>query len=186
MCQRARGLCVKLCAGRWRQRSESERTTMDEAAKKEALRLFTYGLYAVTTGDDAEWSAFTANWLGQVSFDPPLVAVSVENTSHSLPIVRRTRRFAVNVYSAGQRELAGLLGKSYAKHPQKLDELRVERTAAGCPVLVDALAWVECAVEGELPAGDSTLVLGRVVEARVLRRDEEPLTMRAAGFRHAG
>jgi flavin reductase (DIM6/NTAB) family NADH-FMN oxidoreductase RutF len=44
---------------------------------------------------------------------------------------------------------------------------------------------VECAVESELPAGDSTLVLGRVVAAGVVRR-EEPLTMLAAGFRHAG
>src|SRR5689334_12379795 len=40
---------------------------MDENAKKEALRLFTYGLYAVTTGDAGTWNAFTANWLSQVS-----------------------------------------------------------------------------------------------------------------------
>lgn len=158
---------------------------MDENAKKEALRLFTYGLYAVTSGDAATWNAFTANWLSQVSFDPPLVAVSVENASVSLPIIRRAGRFAVNVLGAEQRELAGRLGKSFAKHPEKLDGLRIERTEAGCPVLLDGLAWVECAVEGELSAGDSTLVLGRVADARVLRR-AEPLTMLAAGFKHAG
>lgn len=158
---------------------------MDEAAKKEALRLFTYGLYAVTTGDMREWNAFTANWLSQVSFDPPLVALSVENDTTSLPIIRRTRRFAVNVYSADQRELAGLLGKPYARHPEKIEGLQMTRTETGCPVLQETLAWVECAVETEMPAGDSTLVLGRVVGAQVLRR-AEPLTMLAAGFKHAG
>ena len=158
---------------------------MDENAKKEALRLFTYGLYAVTTGDADTWNAFTANWLSQVSFDPPLVAVSVENASFSLPLICRAGRFAVNVFDAEQRELAGRLGKSFSKRPEKLDGLRVERTETGCPVLLDGLAWVECAVEGELPAGDSTLVLGRVTDARVLRR-AEPLTMLAAGFKHAG
>ena len=158
---------------------------MDENAKKEALRLFTYGLYAVTVGDASEWNAFTANWATQVSFDPPLVALSVENDSHSLPIIRRTRRFAVNVYRADQRELAGILGKPFARKPEKLDGLRVEFTDSGCPVLLDTLAWVECAVENELPAGDSTLVLARVVDAGVVRR-EEPLTMLAAGFKHAG
>lgn len=158
---------------------------MDEAAKKEALRLFTYGLYAITCGAGDERNAFTANWLSQVSFDPPLVALSVENASVSLPIIRRTGCFAVNVFAADQRDLAGRLGKSFAKHPDKLEELTFGQSETGCPVLLDTLAWVECAVESELPAGDSTLVVGRVVGASVLRR-AEPLTMLAAGFKHAG
>lgn len=158
---------------------------MDEALKKEALRLFTYGLYAVTTGDALEWNAFTANWVSQVSFDPPLIVISVENASVSLPLIRRTGHFAVNVFSAEQRDLAGKLGKSFAKHPEKLSELRAGTGTTGCPVLLDTAAWVECRVESELAAGDSTLVLGRVVGADVLRR-EEPLTMLAAGFKHAG
>src|SRR5260370_14431496 len=125
---------------------------MDEAAKKEALRLFTYGLYAVTTGDATHWNAFTANWLSQVSFDPPLVAVSVENASVSLPIIRATGHFAVNVLTAEQRELAGTLGKSLAQHPGKLDGLTRGTGEAGWPVVQEAAAWVECEVESELAA----------------------------------
>jgi flavin reductase (DIM6/NTAB) family NADH-FMN oxidoreductase RutF len=158
---------------------------MDDAAKKEALRLFTYGLYAVTTGDEHEWNAFTANWLTQVSFDPPLIAVSVENDATSLPLIRSTQHFAVNVLAAEQRELAGRLGKPFTRSPEKLNGLQRGAGETGCPVLLETLGWVECRVEGELPAGDSTLLLGRVIGARVLRR-EEPLTMRAAGFKHAG
>ncbi|HKV85410.1 MAG TPA: flavin reductase family protein [Ktedonobacterales bacterium] len=158
---------------------------MEDAIKKEALRLFTYGLYAVTTGDADAWNAFTANWLSQVSFDPPLVALSVENASVSLPMIRRSGVFAVNVYSAEQRELAGRLGKSLGRSPEKLVGMAREIGESGCPLLVDAIAWVECRMESELPAGDSTLVVGRVVGAGV-RRQAEPLTMRAAGFKHAG
>ena len=158
---------------------------MDEAAKKEALRLFAYGLYAVTTGTRENWSAFTANWCTQASFDPPLVALSVENDSHSLPIIQASGRFVVNVFAAEQRELAGALGKPYRRHPEKTQGLAVTFTASGTPALTETLAWVECAVEGSMPAGDSTLVLARVVDAAVLRRSE-PLTMLAAGFKHAG
>jgi flavin reductase len=89
------------------------------------------------------------------------------------------------VYSADQRELSGQLGKSLAKHPDKLANVRRGTGESGCPVLQEAEAWVECRVAGELPAGDSTLMLGRVVGAHVQRRDD-PLTMRAAGFKHAG
>ena len=153
--------------------------------KKEVLRLFTYGLYAITTGDLGHWNAFTANWVSQVSFDPPLVAVSVENASVSLPIIRSSGHFAVNVYNSDQRDLSGTLGKTFAKNPSKLASLQTEIGETGCPVLTLTLGWVECLVENEMPAGDSTLVLGRVVAARA-ERPGEPLTMRAAGFKHAG
>lgn len=158
---------------------------MDEAAKKEALRLFTYGLYAITAGDEQQHNAFTANWVSQVSFDPPLVVLSIENDSVSLPIIRRTGLFAVNVYNSDQRDLAGLLGKSYSKHPEKVDGLMFSTGETGCPVLSEGLAYVECRVQGEMLAGDSTLLLARVEGATVLRR-AEPLTMLAAGFKHAG
>ena len=92
---------------------------MDESVKKEVLRLFTYGLYAITTGDLGHWNAFTANWVSQVSFDPPLVAVSVENASVSLPIIRSSGHFAVNVFNSDQRDLSGTLGKTFAKNPSK-------------------------------------------------------------------
>lgn len=158
---------------------------MDEAAKKGALRSFTYGLYAITSGDEQQHNAFTANWVSQVSFDPPLVMLSIENKSVSLPVIRRTGLFAVNVYSADQRDLAGLLGKSFSKHPEKVDHLTFGIGETGCPVLLEGIAYVECRVQSEMAAGDSTLLLAQVEGAAVLRQ-AEPLTMLATGFKHAG
>lgn len=158
---------------------------MDETVKKEALRLFTYGLYAVSVGAGERRNAFTANWLGQVSFDPPLVALSVDNTSASLPMIREAQRFVVNVFGAEQRDLAGRLGKTLSRSPDKLDGVALAETPSGQPYLADTLGWVEVAVESETLAGDSSLLLGRVVDAGMLRRGEA-LTMLAAGFKHAG
>ena len=56
---------------------------MDETAKKQILRLFTYGLYAVTARDEDDVAAMTVNWATQVSFDPPLIAVSTARISSS-------------------------------------------------------------------------------------------------------
>ncbi|HEX6818437.1 MAG TPA: flavin reductase family protein [Ktedonobacterales bacterium] len=159
---------------------------MDDAVKKEALRLFTYGLYAVSVRAGERSNAFTANWLSQVSFDPPLLALSVDNTASSLELIRAARRFVVNVYGAEQRELSGRLGKTLSRSPDKLEGIALGETASGQPYLRETLGWVEVEVESETPAGDSTLLLGRVVDAGVQRHGEEPLTMRAAGFRHAG
>src|SRR5579864_7095320 len=100
---------------------------MDAATKKQVLRTFTYGLYAVSCADEGEVNIFTANWLTQASFEPPLLAISVENDSKSLPMIQRSRKFTVNVLRASQRELAGKLGKSAMQHPDKL--VGVEYTA---------------------------------------------------------
>ena len=66
---------------------------MDEAAKKTVLRLFPYGLYAVTAMDGAVASGMTANWLTQVSFEPPLVAVAMESDARTLQLVRAGGHF---------------------------------------------------------------------------------------------
>lgn len=157
---------------------------MDPAIKKQALRMFTYGLYAVTCIDGDEVNAFTANWLSQVSFEPPLLAVSVENDSKSLPMIEHSGKFAVNVLRSGQKALAGALGKSALKNPDKLANIPYD-IHEGSLVLRDAQAWVACEVRQSVPAGDSTLVLAEIVDAGVIA-EGAPLTMSEAGFRHAG
>src|SRR5437763_10311556 len=113
---------------------------MDVNLKEQVLRTFTYGLYAVGCANEGEVNIFTANWLTQVSFDPPLIAVSVENASKSLPMILRSRKFTVNVLRSGDRELAGKLGKSAIQHPEKLSGIEYDLGANGCPILREALA----------------------------------------------
>jgi flavin reductase (DIM6/NTAB) family NADH-FMN oxidoreductase RutF len=159
---------------------------MDIAAKKQALRLFTYGLYAVLCADEDEVNGFTANWLTQVSFEPPLVAVSIENNAKSLPMIEHSRLFTVNVLRSGQRELAGALGKSGFKHPEKMDGINYTREKQGYPILDEGLAWVACEVRNSVAAGDSTIVIAEVIDAGVVTEDDRPLSMAEAGFKHAG
>jgi flavin reductase (DIM6/NTAB) family NADH-FMN oxidoreductase RutF len=158
---------------------------MDTQLKRQVLRTFTYGLYAVSCADGGEVNAFTANWLSQVSFEPPLVAVSVENVTKSLPMIQHSGFFLINVLRSGDRELAGKLGKSGLKNPEKLKDIPYTLGPEGAPVLQDALVWVACRVQSYTPAGDSTLVVAEVVDVGQVG-EGEPLTMKEAGFKHAG
>src|SRR5207245_10666014 len=133
---------------------------MDEAAKKTVLRHFPYGLYALTVKHGGEEHGMTANWVTQTSFDPPMVAVAVENTSKTISMLRDAHHFAVNVFLEGQRELAGKLGRSSASTPQKLKGIKTKPApVSGAPILNDALGWVEFRVVATLQARDDTLVL---------------------------
>jgi flavin reductase (DIM6/NTAB) family NADH-FMN oxidoreductase RutF len=158
---------------------------IDPAARKSVLRMVSYGLYAVGVANGADRNMFTANWLTQVSFDPPLLALSVENDSHSIELVRRTGVFAVSVLEAAQKDEAGLLGKRWKLRPDKIEAVPTRSGITGCPILETALGYLECRVTAEVPAGDSTLFLAEIINAEVLR-EGRPLTMAEAGFRHAG
>src|SRR5919199_759181 len=159
---------------------------MDLDAKKKVLRSIVYGLYAlaVRRGDGAH--AMTVNWVTQISFEPPMIAVAVENESQTLPLLRAAKAFALSVYPTGARQLAGKLGRSSASVPNKLAGVAHHPApATGAPVLDDATGWLECRVLAEQESGDHVLVLAEVVEAGV-QRDAETLTLKETGFRYAG
>ena len=159
---------------------------MDPAIKKKVLRKFSYGLYLVTTGGREDHGAFTANWLVQSSFEPPLLMIAVEQDAHSLGVLRQSGVFAVHIFAAGQRELAGHFGRNTAKVGDKLAGHAARPGTTGAPLLEDTIGAVECRVVGEMPSGDHIVFVGEVVDAHLFREDGEPLTMAMAGFRYSG
>ena len=160
---------------------------MDDAAKKTVLSCFPYGLFAVTVKHGGDEHGMTANWVAQASFEPPMVAVAVENGSKTIAMIRDAHHFAVSVFQQGQRDLAGKLGRSSEQTTNKLKGIKTKPAPiSGAPILADALGWVECRVVATLPSGDHTLVLGEVVAAGVERDGAEPLTLAEAGFSYSG
>ncbi len=158
---------------------------MDTAAKKSVLRMFSYGLFAVTAKHGEEVSAMTVNWITQASFEPPMLALAVEQDSHSRKVIEASGAFAVNVYETGQRDLAGQLGKTQGKHPAKFNEVPHRAAPSGLPLLEAALGWVECRVVSSVPSGDHIVFIAEVVEAGV-NREGTPLTLKETGFRYFG
>jgi flavin reductase (DIM6/NTAB) family NADH-FMN oxidoreductase RutF len=160
---------------------------MDAAAKQTVLRHFPYGLYVVTVTAGGEEHGMTANWVTQAAFDPPMIVIAVENTSKTIGMIRDAHYFGVSLLAAGQRDLAGKLGRSSDQAPHKLKGIRTKPAPVSkTPVLADALGWVECRAVASLPAGDHTVVLGEVVEAGVENAAAQPLTLHEAGLKYSG
>ena len=134
--------------------------------RRRCLRLLTYGLYAVTARQGDEHGAFTANWLTQVSFEPPLLALSVENASHSIGLIRHSGIFTVNLLPAGSRAVAGLLGRRSSNLPRKLSHVEHDLGPNGCAVLAVALGYLECRVRASIAAGDSTVFIADVTDRK--------------------
>ncbi len=161
---------------------------LSASSQRQVLRLFTYGMYAVSAQANGIGNVFLANWLSQCSFDPPLVMASIQNDSRTLELIRTSGYFAVHVLASGQREFAGMLGKSSASRPDKLSHVRWQPSSlTGSPILQDTLGYIECRRVSETPAGDSVIIVGEIMHAEMLSDGElTPLTMRETGFKHFG
>ena len=139
----------------------------------------TQGVYVVGVAHGEVRNAFTAAWVMQVSFDPLLLALSINPHHSSYGLLREGRAFSVNVLKKGQLELAAHYGARAG--PDKLASLQWTMGRIGVPLLLESLAWFECQVVGEHPAGDHVLVLGKVIDGKLLDSKAEPMTYRETG-----
>ena len=160
---------------------------MDLQAKKIALRKIPHGVYVLGVAHNGQLNAFTATWLTQVSFTPPLVAVGVKKDSHSFEMIRDGKVFVVNLLGKDQKALAEHFVKPATVVGEKLRDVPYRPGAiTGAPVLDGALAFVECHVREIANAqGDHAVVIGEVVEAGV-HKDEPALTLMDTGWHYGG
>lgn len=158
----------------------------DAKVKETALRALTYGLVVVGSRADDEVNGMTANWITQVSFDPCLVAVAVENDAHTCDLLHRGGVYSVNVVPTGRVDLVERFVRPQRRVADKLGDVPFhEGKATGAPVLDEAVAAFECRVVGVHAAGDHTLFVGEVVGAE-LPAAGEPLTLRELGWHYGG
>jgi len=147
----------------------------------ELFRRLTLGVYVVGTAHGDRRNAFTAAWVMQASFDPPLLVLSINPQNASYPLLRSSGVFTVSVLKRGQIELARRLGAPAPIGEDKLSGIRWRPGRGGAPVLDEALAHFDCEVTAALPAGDHELLVARVVGGEILDRDGSPMTYAETG-----
>ena len=158
---------------------------MDLEAKKKALRSMTHGVYVVGVCEGGKLNAFTATWLTQVSFEPPLLAAGVRKDSVSFQMMDRSRVFTLNILGAGQKTLAQHFLKPAHLGGDKLAGVAHRVGKTGAPILEEAMACLECRVRMIVPAGDHSIIVGEVIEAEVYR-EGEALSLRETGWHYGG
>ncbi|GIW13570.1 MAG: flavin reductase [Tepidiforma sp.] len=161
---------------------------MDEqaqAAKKTLLRMIPYGLYVLGVRDGEEVSAAAINWVTQVSFTPPLVAMGVKKDSGAYALLQRSGQFALSFLESGQGDIAYAFFKPTVAEGSKINGQETETANNGAPVLAAAPGYIEGRVVGEVALGDHSCVVGEVTNA-VLRREAKVLTLDELGVKYGG
>jgi len=142
---------------------------MDSASFAEVLRKFPLAVSVVTVGRGGAENALTVSWATPASFEPPMFLVAVDRLHYSVDFVKSTRNFTVNVLAEGQEKLAGQFARQAMLGEDKLAGVAHREGQTGAPILTDAVAYFDCELAFFVEAGDHYLLVGRVVDAAVLR-----------------
>jgi flavin reductase (DIM6/NTAB) family NADH-FMN oxidoreductase RutF len=140
-----------------------------------------YGVYVVGVAAGERRDGFTAAWVMQASFDPLVLALSINSSNASYELLHAGGGFTVNVLKQGQLDLARRFGTRSGRNEDKLAGIRWIPGRSGAPILEQALAYFDCELAGRHRAGDHELVLGRVVDGKILDPGAAPLTYADTG-----
>ncbi|HYA57762.1 MAG TPA: flavin reductase family protein [Thermoplasmata archaeon] len=138
------------------------------------------GVAVVTARDGTSDAGLTVNALTSISLHPPSVLVSLMRDVDTLPLIERSRRFAVSLLAADQRALSERFA-SPVPSAEKFRNLPLHRGPDDLPLPDGALGALACRVTSLTPTFDHVLVVGEVVWQEV-GREAPPLLFYRSGY----
>ena len=140
-------------------------------------------MYVVGVADAGRRDGFTAAWVMQVSFDPLLLAVSINPGNASYPLLRGGGGFAISVLKPRSARAGAAVWDAVRARPRQAG-----RGEGGGPgrhrcAHSERTRWRTSTahLSGSMRSGDHELVLGRVIDGRILAHDVEPMTYADTG-----
>ena len=136
-----------------------------------AMRHLAGGVSVITAGRGRDISGMTVTSVSSLSVDPPALIVSINREASSWPLVKRYGFFGVNILTSDQIDIAErFTGKGGLKGAARFAGADWATRASGVPLLVGALAAIDCEVEDVVERHSHAIVIGRVLDVAVSAR----------------
>jgi flavin reductase (DIM6/NTAB) family NADH-FMN oxidoreductase RutF len=138
-----------------------DRPAFDQRQFRDALAQFATGVTIVCTrAPNGRYVGFTANSFNSVSLDPPLILWTIAGRSASLAAFQSAERYAVNILSSEQADLARRFSRP---HADRFAGVAHRLGWSDAPLIDGCVAWLECRHHARHPAGDHVVFVGEVV-----------------------
>lgn len=130
-------------------------------------------------GREEQHDVFPVHRHAHLSKNPMLYGILLRSDNPALKLIRSAGAFVVNFVSAEHTSKIQQASRVSIQFTNKVEELGFRATE--CEHLLDsfrlaeALGWIECQLHQEIPTGDSTLVVGKVVHIEQVSEDTRPM-----------
>jgi flavin reductase (DIM6/NTAB) family NADH-FMN oxidoreductase RutF len=136
-----------------------------------AMRQLTGGVSVITAGRGKDISGMTVTSVSSLSVEPAALIVSINREASSWPLVKRHGFFGVNILASDQIDIAErFTGKGGLKGAARFTDAEWVTRVSGVPLLVGALAAIDCEVEDIVERHSHAIVIGRVLDLQLSSR----------------
>jgi flavin reductase (DIM6/NTAB) family NADH-FMN oxidoreductase RutF len=135
-------------------------------------------------GDD--WNAMTTSWITQLSMEPVLIGVGVDNSAVTHRLITDGGSFTVNLWSADDTRPFVKFSKPATKQGMALNERPIREGVTGAPIFEEAIAWMECELRSRHDFGTHTLFVGEIVDAAVIDEDQRAAAVSDTRMKYGG
>jgi flavin reductase (DIM6/NTAB) family NADH-FMN oxidoreductase RutF len=131
-------------------------------------------------------NGMTASWITQLSMEPVLIGVGIDNDAVTHRLISEGGSFTVNLWDADDTRVFVKFSKPADDDGTSLNGRPVRAATSGAPVFEEAVAWMDCQVRHTLDLGTHTLFVGEVVDAGINRDDARPASMSDTRMKYGG
>lgn len=159
--------------GQWlsRDKTVKQMKSLDNDLDK-ALGRISGGLYIITAQKGNVSGAMLASWVAQASFKPLGISIAVAKDRAIESLMHVDDKFVLNVLEEGNYQ--ALMRHFLKRFPPGADRfagIKTQPATNGCPILTDALAYLECEVVSRMELSDHYIVYASVDTGRVSKAD---------------
>jgi len=129
---------------------------------RQVMGHFTTGVTVATTNSQGKPSGLTVSSFSSLSLIPPLVLICVDRASHTLPLFRGSKIFAVNFLAAKQVHLSRCFAMPSEDRFEYFCHTSYHVAATGAPIIDEVLAFVDTRLVAEYPGGDHVIFVGEI------------------------
>ena len=164
--------------------------TLPQPVDEELLNKVTWkipnALALVGSRSGDERNAMTTSWITQLSMEPVLIGVGVDNDAVTHRLISTGGCFSVNLWDSADTRVFVKFSKPATDDGAALNGRSVRSATTGAPVFDEAVAWMDCEVRHTLNLGSHTLFVGEVVDAAIRDAEARPASMSDTRMKYGG
>ena len=143
-------------------------------------------LALVGSAHEGERNGMTTSWITQLSMEPVLIGVGVDNSAVTHRLISASGSFSINLWDAENTRVFVKFSKPANDDGTTLNDRAVSTAVTGAPIFDEAIAWTDCEVRHTLDLGTHTLFVGEVVAAAINDDEARPASMSDTRMKYGG
>ena len=135
---------------------------------------------------NGEFNGMTASWITQVSMEPALIGVGIDNKSVTFRLMDQSEFFTINMFSPEYTKVFVKFSKPAEYTEGFLNQEPITLTANSVPIFDNARVWFELKTTQKINLGTHTFFIGQIIDCKTIDPEERVAYMGDTRMKYGG